>query len=404
MATLAAAEKTLSYRDVRQRQIANKLLKKKKASFEAVTGFGKTRVALLGLMALDRAKAIKTVLVIVPTTNLKKQWESKLQQFSFDWKVLVINTARKQPSLKADVVILDEAHNYASEQSLTIFKLINPEYLWCLTATMERSDQRHLLIYKQAPLADSVAMWEAEKYGFVSSYELYHLALTLEGQDRIDYRNIDDSLERSFKYFHRSWDAAMSVLRYPNIAKSSAAALGLETGFLIGQAKNVMRATNERKTFLATHPIKLRVAKELTDRLDAKIITFAANVSGVKKLTEMMYGDAQSYHSQQKKPVRQKILEEFNKPNSKIRILNTAKALDEGADVHGLSVAIILSGTSSKRQNIQRMGRVLRAAPGKKAIVVDMYFEHTQEDKWLKKRSFGLKGTLVKDPSLIKID
>ncbi|MFP4082730.1 MAG: DEAD/DEAH box helicase [Candidatus Aminicenantes bacterium] len=48
-----------------------------------------------------------------------------------------------------------------------------------------------------------------------------------------------------------------------------------------------------------------------------------------------------------------------------INILVSCRALDEGFDVPESNTGVIVAGTSSVRQWIQRMGRILRRMPGK---------------------------------------
>lgn len=67
-------------------------------------------------------------------------------------------------------------------------------------------------------------------------------------------------------------------------------------------------------------------------------------------------------------------------------VLSTAKALDQGADLPDLSMALILAATSKPLQSIQRMGRVLRKKEGKRAVIVEVYAKDTQDEKWLQKR------------------
>ena len=55
--------------------------------------------------------------------------------------------------------------------------------------------------------------------------------------------------------------------------------------------------------------------------------------------------------------------------------------LDEGIDVPDADVAIIVSGTGSERQMIQRIGRVVRASEGKKeARVYEIISRNTIEE------------------------
>ena len=56
--------------------------------------------------------------------------------------------------------------------------------------------------------------------------------------------------------------------------------------------------------------------------------------------------------------------------------------LNEGVDVPAASIAIILSGTGSAREYIQRLGRVLRKGiiQNIRAILYDVIAEYTSEE------------------------
>lgn len=69
------------------------------------------------------------------------------------------------------------------------------------------------------------------------------------------------------------------------------------------------------------------------------------------------------YHSQIYGPIRRETLYRYRK--GMLRILISCRALDEGVDIPDANVAIIAAYTSSLRQRIQRLGRVLRKHSGK---------------------------------------
>jgi len=79
-------------------------------------------------------------------------------------------------------------------------------------------------------------------------------------------------------------------------------------------------------------------------------------------------------------------MERFSDPQDKIRVINTAKSLDEGFDISGIELAIICSGTSSERQDLQRTGRAIRYSDGKLGMIINLYIKNTQDEKWLKAR------------------
>lgn len=64
-----------------------------------------------------------------------------------------------------------------------------------------------------------------------------------------------------------------------------------------------------------------------------------------------------------------------------IRILIACKAIDEGLNVPDASIGIILSGTSTQRQRIQRLGRIIRKKNSKsRAALYYLHITDTSED------------------------
>jgi superfamily II DNA or RNA helicase len=83
---------------------------------------------------------------------------------------------------------------------------------------------------------------------------------------------------------------------------------------------------------------------------------------------------------------KQMAIENFKDPRSDIKVISTARALDEGFDIQGVSMAIVCSGTSTSRQDLQRTGRAIRWAPGKTGLMINLYIADTQDEKWLRQR------------------
>lgn len=87
--------------------------------------------------------------------------------------------------------------------------------------------------------------------------------------------------------------------------------------------------------------------------------------------------------------VRRQRLLDFSE--GKVKIINTAKALDQGFNVKDVEIAVIFSRTSNPTQQIQRTGRSARNftfADGtdKQAIIINVYIKDTkttQDEKWL---------------------
>ena len=60
--------------------------------------------------------------------------------------------------------------------------------------------------------------------------------------------------------------------------------------------------------------------------------------------------------------------------------------LNEGVDVPEANIGIIVSGGASVREHVQRLGRILRAKPGKKAVLYELVNSGTSELNVLARR------------------
>jgi superfamily II DNA or RNA helicase len=81
---------------------------------------------------------------------------------------------------------------------------------------------------------------------------------------------------------------------------------------------------------------------------------------------------------QTKAKERKKILERFH--SGEYSILVTSQVLNEGVDVPAASVGIVLSGTGTTRENVQRLGRILRKYGDKQALLYEVVARGTAEE------------------------
>lgn len=59
--------------------------------------------------------------------------------------------------------------------------------------------------------------------------------------------------------------------------------------------------------------------------------------------------------------------------------LVTSRVLNEGVDMPEAEVAIVVSGTGTVREHVQRLGRILRPQKGKRAILYELVAADTTE-------------------------
>jgi superfamily II DNA or RNA helicase len=88
---------------------------------------------------------------------------------------------------------------------------------------------------------------------------------------------------------------------------------------------------------------------------------------------------------------RVEILERFRAGTA--TALVSSQVLDEGIDLPDCDLAIIVGGTGSPRRQVQRIGRVLRPRPGKRAHVYELTVVETKDADYARRRSLGFDTT-----------
>lgn len=73
-----------------------------------------------------------------------------------------------------------------------------------------------------------------------------------------------------------------------------------------------------------------------------------------------------------------------------LRALVSAQVLNEGLDVPDAEVGIVVAGSKGEREHVQRVGRVLRPRPGKRAVVYELVVRATAEVAAARRRRSAL--------------
>lgn len=140
-----------------------------------------------------------------------------------------------------------------------------------------------------------------------------------------------------------------------------------------------MQLLQSRKAFINNHPKKIEIARKImAARQDKKIITFSNNI----KMAEAIENGKNVYSGKISKKKGRVLIEEFNA--QEVGVMHTIKKADEGLDIRGLSVAIILGTDSSETKARQRRGRTVRKENDKIAEVFYIVLKNTVEEKWVK--------------------
>ena len=85
-------------------------------------------------------------------------------------------------------------------------------------------------------------------------------------------------------------------------------------------------------------------------------------------------------------------------------VLNTIQKCNEGLNVPGLSVAIMLGIDSSKIKAVQRTGRTIRLEePNKVAEIFNIVINDTAELEWFRNSHAGRQYTTINEKGLEKV-
>ena len=345
-------------------------------------------MGLMSIRALLKKYPQLRVLVVVPTTALKSQWQSKIDEegFSFNAEVQVINTVIKH-EWTCDYLILDECHRFNSNDFSQIFIKVKYKLILGLTATFERLDGKHKIMNKYCPIIDNISFLECLANGWVANYKEYLVLIDVDNID--EYKGYNRQWLEHYEFFGFDFDRAMSTTGKDGWRFKIAIRDDMYKGNDEDKKKQILNAINyhsagfvrtmtQRKSFINNHPKKAEIARKIIEaRSDKKIITFSNNV----KMAESI-GIGEVYTGRVSKKRSATMIEEFN--IAETGVLNTCAKANEGLDVRGLSVAIILGTDSSETKARQRRGRTVRKENDKIAEVFYIVIKDTVEEKWVK--------------------
>jgi superfamily II DNA or RNA helicase len=370
---------------------------------EAVTGAGKTMVGISA--AIEQIKQGGFVLVVVPSLELLGQWEIKLRehlprtrigtfgggkQVTFEKHQLIVSTvngARKWDMLAPDddngLLIADECHRYGSEYNKNALDECFARRLG-LSATYQRSDNGNA-DWLEPYFGKTCFTLDYERAiddGVISQFSVALIGVGFSEAERIDYDEYSEKLYRLKKKLINGFDITEEPFGEFMKEISLLAKGGYEEG--TGIARRYLSAFEKRRALLAESPAKMTGLLKLTDaiRRANRTLIFTQTVESAESIAETLQFneiEARAVHSKLKMGERKRVLAEFGKGN--LQVVVAPQVLDEGIDVPEADLAIIVAASKTRRQMIQRMGRVLRCKhDGRHARFALLFVEDTSED------------------------
>jgi len=349
------------------------------------TGSGKTIVAINAMTRLN-----VPTLIVVYTKEHIRQWEDSIKKFTDaggligsyygdEKTILPITITTYQSafrniglfSKKFMLLIFDEAHHLPAEKFKAIAMKMPSPYRMGLSATAVREDGKHEeifpliggIIYQRSPS-------ELSEEGYLAPFVIRRIRVELNKEDMNKY----DELRKLYINYSkgRSFDEILEAARR-----------GETNAIKALKIKSQMQQIIQKSSAKIEKVIE--IAKNELSR-GSKIIIFTQYRDQAEELASKL--NAYLIHGGIDEKNRLETL--YNFKNSKSGILVITTVGDEGLDIPDANVGIFVSGTGSRRQFLQRLGRLLRPAPGKKSVLYEIIASRTSEEAQSKKRRSGI--------------
>jgi superfamily II DNA or RNA helicase len=352
------------------------------------TAAGKTYLAQMAMQVMSCS-----TLITVPTLDLMHQWYANLlaafpgaevgllgggsrdglRSTADGQRTAILVATYDSAAIHAEslgnrykLLICDECHHLPSDFNRVIAEFAIAPYRLGLTATPDRTDGRHTdLDY----LLGSVTYHRTAQDlagDALAAHEIVQIKVALLEQERERY---DELISTRDKFLKQSNIWLGSMEGWQRFVQASAQSQ---------MGRRAMLAHREARAIALGTEGKLRILAELlTQHHPAQTLIFTNDNATVYRISQEFLIPAITHQTPVKE--RHEVLQNFRE--GKYKTLAASHVLNEGVDVPEASVAILLSGTGSAREYIQRLGRVLRKGTGqKRAVLYEVVAEETTEE------------------------
>ncbi len=377
---LVDTKRVLRLRDYQQKAFDRWLKAGKRGCVVLPTGSGKT---IIGVRAIEIVNSAS--LIIVPTIDLMDQWTSVLSKYFTDVKIgnlgggvddiqaITVSTYDsayiRAASLgnKFALVIFDELHHLAAPGYRSIAEQFASPFRLGLTATIEREDNLHKVFPRLVGgIVFEAYSRELARNKHLASYEIERRQVDMTPEEYEEYKKNFGSYQTCLirmglkmnrpGAFRRliMMSGKNGIARQAILARNKAMDIALNSKSKIEELKEILSQNKGIKTIIFTQHNKL--VYDISNRFLIPFITYKSN-------KEERYDTLQGFR------------------DGRYSAIVTSKVLDEGVDVPDAELGIIVSGTGSSREFIQRLGRLLRPKPdsSRKAKLIEIVSSGTRE-------------------------
>ncbi len=354
------------------------------------TGAGKTYLALMAM-----ASTQSNTLIMVPTLDLMHQWYAEIEACfddvelgllgggSSDRTSILVATyhsaAIHAQSLGSmyEFLIFDECHHLPTDFFRVIAEESIAPYRLGLSATPERGDGSHQqlgkligeIVYRKSP--------QELSGNTLANYEVKQIRVKLTDDEKQEYEEAiairNDFLKKNNIYLSglKGWELFVKA--------SASSQAGRRAMLAHRRAKDIALGTEG----------KLKKLTELiNEHYPDKMLIFTNDNATVYRISQDYLIPAITHQT----PVKERHLILTKYKAGEYKTIVASHVLNEGVDVPSAKIAIIISGTASNREYVQRLGRILRKTETEKlAILYEIIAQDTSEERVSNKRKQRIK-------------
>jgi superfamily II DNA or RNA helicase len=341
------------------------------------TGTGKTFVAILAIQHIGRP-----TLVVTPTIDLMSQWYGELR-VAFDVPVGLLGggyhdiqpltvTTYDSAHIHLDrwgnrfgLLVFDEAHHLPGPSYMAAALGAIAPYRLGLTATPERTDGQEVMLDSLiGPIVYRRQITELTGE-FLANYHTERLYVELTPDEAATYQQARDHYRQFCSDRGFSMGGANGWNRF--IQETSRSREG----------RAAFAAYREQRKLALAAPAKLELLERLLHRYRKdRTLIFTNDNATVYEIARRYFVPAITHQTKTKE--RKHILDGFQ--TGEYSVIVTSRVLNEGVDVPAANVGIVLSGTSTVTEHVQRLGRLLRKHGEKHATLIEVVTRGTVEE------------------------
>jgi superfamily II DNA or RNA helicase len=349
------------------------------------TGSGKTRLAIAAM-----ARVNVPALCLVPTRVLLDQWARAIRELlgfepgrlgDGERRVDTITVATFESAWRQmhrlgnqfGLLVVDEAHHFGNGMRDEALDMCTAPLRLGLTATKPRGAAAVRLDELVGSTIFELRVDDLTGE-FLAPFDTVVLHLDLTAEERTEY----ESLMAVFRDVMHRYKRFNPGATWDEFAKAAART---------DEGRRAIAAWHRARKITAFPQAKRKMVGALLARHRAAqtIVFVADNPTAYAISREHLI---MPLTCDIKRKERERVLALFKE--GKLRALASAQVLNEGLDVPDAEVGIIVAGSKGEREHVQRVGRVLRPRPGKRALVYELVVRSTAEVEQARKRRSAL--------------